>query len=62
MRRTQKFDEITIIDLFCVVTVKSTGEISQNFVAFSKYMNFTTSSLAGTVSAIKRDITSIAGL
>ena len=41
MRRTQKFCEITTLDVSCVVTVKSTVEISQNFVAFSKYMNFT---------------------
>ena len=29
--------------LFYVVTVESTIEISQNFVAFSEYMNFTRS-------------------
>ena len=34
------FCEISIIDLSYVVTVKSTVEISQNFVAFSEYMNF----------------------
>ena len=28
--------------MFYVVTVKSMVEISQNFVAFSEYMNFTT--------------------
>ena len=32
--------EISTMDLFYVVTVKSTVEISQNFVAFSEYMNF----------------------
>ena len=32
--------EISIVDLSYVVTVKSTVEISQNFVAFSEYMNF----------------------
>ena len=29
-----------LLDLSYVVTVKSTVEISQNFVAFSEYMNF----------------------
>ena len=32
--------EISIVDLSYVVTVKSTVEISQIFVAFSEYMNF----------------------
>ena len=32
--------EISTIDLSSVVPVKSTMEISQNFVAFSEYMNF----------------------
>ena len=41
MRRTQKFCEITTLDLSYVVTVKSTVEISPTFVAFSEYMNFT---------------------
>ena len=35
-----KFCEISTIDLSYVVAVKSTVEISQNFVAFSEYMNF----------------------
>ena len=36
-----KFCEISTIDLSYVVTVKSIKvEISQNFVAFSEYMNF----------------------
>ena len=34
------FCEISAVDLSYVVTVKSTVEISQNFVAFSEYMNF----------------------
>ena len=34
------FYEISTEDLSHVVTVKSTAEISQNFVAFSEYMNF----------------------
>ena len=33
--------EISNLDLSYVVIVKSTVEISQNFVAFSEYMNFT---------------------
>ena len=33
--------EISALDLFYVVTVKSTVEILQNLVAFSEYMNFT---------------------
>ena len=32
--------EISTIDLSYAVTVKSTVEILQNFVAFSEYMNF----------------------
>ena len=35
-----KFCEISTLDLSYVVTVKSTVEILQNFVAFSEYMNF----------------------
>ena len=35
------FCKISALDLSCVVTVKFTAEISQNFGAFSKYMNFT---------------------
>ena len=39
--KATKFCEISIVDLSYVVTVKSTVEISQNFVALSEYMNFT---------------------
>ena len=35
-----KFCEISTLDLSHVVTVKSSVEISQNFVAFSEYMKF----------------------
>ena len=38
--KATKFCEISNLDLSCVVTVKSTLEISQNFEAFSEYMNF----------------------
>ena len=38
--KATKFCEISTVDLSYVVTVKSTVEISQNFVAFSEYMNF----------------------
>ena len=38
--KATKFCEISTIDLSYVVTVKSTAEISQHFVAFSEYMNF----------------------
>ena len=38
--KATKFCEISTADLSYVVTVKSTVEISQNFVAFSEYMNF----------------------
>ena len=38
--KTTKFCEISTIDLSYVVPVKTTVEISQNFVAFSGYMNF----------------------
>ena len=34
------FCEISTVDVSYVVTVKSTVEISQKFVAFSEYMNF----------------------
>ena len=40
LRRPQIFCEISTADLSYVVTVKSTVEILQNFVAFSEYMNF----------------------
>ena len=39
--KAKKFCEISTVDLSNVVTVKSTVEISQNFVDFSEYMNFT---------------------
>ena len=38
--KATNFCEISTLDLSYVVTVKSTVEISQNFVAFSEYMNF----------------------
>ena len=38
--KATKFYEVSTVDLSYVVTVKSTVEISQNFVAFSEYMNF----------------------
>ena len=38
--KATKFCEISTLDLSYVVTVKSTVEILQNFVAFSEYMNF----------------------
>ena len=37
--KVTNFCEISNIDLSYVVTVKSTVDISQNFVAFSEYMN-----------------------
>ena len=39
--KATNFCEISAGDLCYVVTVKSTVEILQNFVAFSEYMNFT---------------------
>ena len=36
-----KFCEISTVDLSYVVPVKSMVDISQTFVAFSEYMNFT---------------------
>ena len=39
--KATKFCEISTVDLFYVATVKSTIKISQNFVSFSEYMNFT---------------------
>ena len=41
--KATNFCEISTVDLSYVVTVKSPVEISQNFVAFSEYMNFTRS-------------------
>ena len=38
--KTTKFCEISTLILSYVVPVKSKVEISQNFVAFSEYMNF----------------------
>ena len=38
--KATKFCEISTVDLFYVVPVKFTVEISQNFVAFSEYINF----------------------
>ena len=38
--KATNFCEISTVDLCYVVTVKSTMEISQNFVAFSEYINF----------------------
>ena len=55
MRRTQNFCEITTLNLSYVVMVKSTLEISKNFVAFSECMNFTNYSIffrAGSVDAL----------
>ena len=37
--KATNFCEISTVDLSYVVTVKSTVEISQNFVTFSEYMN-----------------------
>ena len=39
--KATKFWEISTVDMSYVVAVKSTVGISQNFVAFSEYMNFT---------------------
>ena len=38
--KATKFCETSTVDLSYVVPIKSTVEISQNFVAFSEYMNF----------------------
>ena len=38
--KATKFCEISTVDLSYIVPVKSTVEISQNFVAFSEYRNF----------------------
>ena len=38
--KATNFCEISTVDLSYVVTVKSTVEISQNYVAFSEYINF----------------------
>ena len=38
--KATQFCKISSVDLSYVVPVKSTVEISQNFVAFSEYMNY----------------------
>ena len=38
--KATKFCEISTVDLSYIVTVKSTVDTSQNFVAFSDYKNF----------------------
>ena len=40
--KATKFCEISTVDLSYVLPVKSMVEISQNYVAFSEYMNFKT--------------------
>ena len=40
-KKATNFGEISPVNLSFVVSVKSTVEISQKFVAFSEYMNFT---------------------
>ena len=44
-----RFCEISTVNLSYVVPVKSTVEISQNFVAFSEYMNFTRSAVVAVI-------------
>ena len=48
------FCEISTVDFSYVVTVKSTVEISQNFVAFSEYMNFIILCYQGNVNVAPR--------
>ena len=48
------FSEISTLDLSYVVMVKSKVEISQNFVAFSEYMNFTSYERAGFFTEMKQ--------
>ena len=38
--KATKFSELSTVDLSYVVPVKSSVEITQNFAAFSEYMNF----------------------
>ena len=38
--KATNFCKISTVDLFCVVTVKSTMDILPNFAPFSEYMNF----------------------
>ena len=39
--KATNFCEISTVDLYHVAMLKSTVEISQNFLAFSEYMNIT---------------------
>ena len=43
--KAQTLCEISTLDLFYLVTVKSRVKITQNFVAFSEYMNFTSKNM-----------------
>ena len=43
--KATKFCKISTVDLYYVLPVKSTVEISQNFVAFSEYIKFKQESL-----------------
>ena len=44
--KATNFCEISTVDLSYIVTVKSMLEISQNFVAYSEYMNFSSTKFA----------------
>ena len=45
--KATKFCEIFLLLLIVCTVVKSKGKVSQNFVAFSEYMNFNFESFAG---------------
>ena len=49
--KATKFCEISTLLLSYVVAVKSKVEISQNFVAFSEYMNFTMAQICKQISS-----------
>ena len=51
--KATKFCEISTVDLSYVVPVKSTVEISQNFVAFSEYINFNAILIRGQIMPTK---------
>ena len=57
IEKATKFCEITTNYLFYVLPVKKLVEISQNFVAFSEYMNFTAMNVK---SNLTREMTSYA--
>ena len=56
LEKATNFCEISTVDLYYVVTVKSKAEILQNFVVFSEYMNFKEGPLYNQIKVITNQI------